>query len=179
MTYGKCLAGLAVLTLLAGAARAQDDSTLTAEQLAAKFQAQMTRGLVIAPTEQPKATLPDGTTYVALDPAAQVNIRIEFGFDSAAISAGEMAKLATLCDVIKTSDIGSFKIIGHTDSSGTKTYNQHLSVLRAQEVKRRLVDDCGVPAGKLVAQGVGEAFPVDAKDPKAAANRRVEFQVGS
>ena len=188
MTYGFRLASAALLLAGSlGAAQAQDDSKLTAEQLAAKFQAQMTRGLVIAPsdgtaaatTADPNAKLPADTTYVALDPSSQVNIQIDFAFDSAAIGEGQMAKLSTLCDVIKASDIPKFKIIGHTDSSGTDAYNQNLSTLRAQEVKRHLVEDCGVPADKLVAEGVGEAFLADPKDPKAAANRRVEFQVGS
>lgn len=190
MKYGFHFAGAVALGLLAGstgAAFAQDDSTLTAEQLAAKFKAQMTRGLVIAPSDgtapaagdPTTATLPDNTTYVAMDPNAQVNIQINFAFDSAALGEGEMSKLSTLCDVIKASDIPQFKIIGHTDSSGKDSYNQKLSTLRAEEVKRHLVDDCGIPADKLVAEGVGEAFPVDPKDPKAEVNRRVEFQVGS
>lgn len=180
---------LSALVLLAGglgAAHAQDDSTLTAAQLAAKFQAQMTRGLVIAPSQGAAATpdaanpkLPADTTYVAMDPSAQVNIQIEFAFDSAAIGEGQMSKLATLCDVIKASTIPQFKIIGHTDSSGSDAYNQNLSMLRAEEVKRHLVDDCGIPDAKLVAEGVGEAFPADPKNPKADVNRRVEFQVGS
>lgn len=189
MKHGLCLAGVAAMMLIgvtAGAGFAQDDSSLTAEQLAAKFQAQMTRGLVIAPSDgaaadatDPTAKLPADTTYVAMDPSAQVNIQIEFDFDSAAIGAGQMDKLTTLCDVIKASDIPTFKIIGHTDSSGSDSYNQNLSMLRAEEVKRHLVDDCGIPATKLVAEGVGEAFPVDKADPKADVNRRVEFQVGS
>ena len=190
MKHGFRLAGAAALMLLVGstgAAFAQDDSTLTAEQLAAKFAAQMTRGLVIAPSDgtaatvpaDPNAKLPANTTYVAMDPSSQVNIQIEFDFDSAAIGAGQADKLTTLCDVIKASDIPSFKIIGHTDSSGSESYNQNLSTLRAEEVKRHLVDDCGVPADKLVAEGVGEAFPVNGADPKADVNRRVEFQVGS
>ncbi len=187
MKHGLCLLGAAALMLAgAGAGFAQDDSTLTAEQLAAKFQAQMTRGLVIAPsdatvptTADPNAKLPADTTYVAVDPSAQVNIQIKFDFDSAAIGAGEADKLTTLCEVIKASNIPSFKIIGHTDSSGSTGYNQNLSTLRAEEVKRHLVDDCGVPAEKLVAVGVGEAFPADKADPRADVNRRVEFQVGS
>jgi OmpA-OmpF porin, OOP family len=175
------------LTLLgaAGIAVAQDDSGLTAEELAAKFEAQHTRGLVIAPSDgtatdvdDPNA-LPADTTYVAMESDSQVNIQIKFAFDSAALSDGEMPKLATLCDVIKASDIPQFKIIGHTDSSGTDSYNENLSKLRAEEVKRHLVDDCGVPDGKLIAVGVGEAFPLDANDPRADVNRRVEFQVAS
>ena len=183
------LMGAIVALTLAGAsgvALAQDDSQLTAAELTAKFRAQMTRGLVIAPADGTAAAdatgaakLPADTSYVAMDSTAQVNIQIKFAFDSAALSAGEMTKLATLCDVIKASDIPSFKIIGHTDSSGSDSYNQNLSKLRAEEVKRDLVDNCGIPDSKLVAVGVGEAFPLDAADPKADVNRRVEFQVGS
>ena len=180
------LATLGVFAMT-GAAFAQDDSTLTAEQLAAKFMAQQaTRGLVIAPSADTAATtteggteLPADTTFVALDPSAQVNFQIKFAFDSAALEPGEADKLDTLCEVIKASDIPSFNIIGHTDASGSDSYNQNLSLLRAEEVKRHLVDDCGVPDAKLVAQGVGEGFPLDPNDPRADVNRRVEFQVGS
>lgn len=191
MTLSIRFAGATAFMLLAGSVTtvfAQDDSTLTAAQLAAKFNAQQqqqTRGLVIAPSDGTApaagdtAALPKDTTYVAVDPSAQVNIQINFAFDSAAIGPGETAKLATLCDVVKASTIPQFKIIGHTDSSGKPSYNQSLSTLRAEEVKRHLVDDCGIPADKLVAVGVGEAFPADAKNPKADVNRRVEFQVGS
>ncbi|MBC7737945.1 MAG: OmpA family protein [Candidatus Saccharibacteria bacterium] len=177
----------AVLIVSATAAFAQDDSNLTAEQLAAKFMAQQaTRGLVIAPADGTAPTTTDGATTLpadvvnaAIDPSAQVNFQIKFAFDSAALLPDEATKLTTLCEVIKTSDIPQFKIIGHTDSKGTESYNQNLSMLRAEEVKRHLIEDCGVPDAKLVATGVGEAFPLDANDPKADVNRRVEFQVGS
>ena len=181
-----------VLALLAAipfaTASLADDSSLTAEQLAAKFLAQQaTRGLVIAPSGDAAATdpateaaaLPEDTTYVALDPSTQVNFEIKFAFDSAALEPAEVDKLNTLCEVVKTSEIAQFKIIGHTDASGTDSYNQNLSLLRAEEVKRHLVEDCGVPTEKLVAEGVGEAFPMDPNDPRADVNRRVEFQVGS
>ncbi len=193
MKNGSRLAGAVVaLTILGatGMALAQDDSQLTAEQLAAKFRAQqgqLTRGLVIAPSgaaTDPNAVvdanaLPADTTYVSVDPNAQVNIQIKFGFDSAALTDSELPKLTTLCEVVKASDIPTFRIIGHTDASGTDAYNLNLSKLRAEEVKRRLVEDCGIPDGKLIATGVGEAYPLTGTDPKADANRRVEFQVGS
>ena len=178
----------AVLALLATSAFVTaafaDESLLTAEQLAAKFLAQQaTRGLVIAPSGEAAATdgtaLPEDTTYVALDPSSQVNFEIKFAFDSAALEATEVAKLDTLCEVVKTSEIARFQIIGHTDASGSDSYNQNLSLLRAEEVKRHMVENCGVPDAKLVATGVGEAFPMDPNDPRADVNRRVEFQVGS
>ncbi len=178
----------ALMILSAAGVQAQDGGDLSAEELADRFQAQseqLTRGLVIAPSnaapasDAAAAALPADTTYVAVDPAAQVNIRIEFAFDSAAIGPGQEERLSTLCEVIKASDIPAFKIIGHTDASGTESYNQNLSKLRAEEVKRHLVETCGIEGAKLLAEGVGEAFPADASDPKADANRRVEFQVGS
>lgn len=176
----------AVVLCVSTAAFAQDDSSLTAEQLAARFLAQQaTRGLVIAPSGT-DATTADGATALpadvvnaSIDPSAQVNFQIKFAFDSAALAPDEAGKLTTLCEVIKTSDIPQFKIIGHTDSKGTESYNQNLSLLRAEEVKRHLTEDCGVPDAKLVAVGVGEAFPMDPNDPKSEVNRRVEFQVGS
>ena len=182
---------LAVLALVAASAFATpgfaDDSTLTAEQLAAKFMAQQaTRGLVIAPSGENAdavvedgTALPEDTTYVALDPSSQVNFEIKFAFDSAALEPTEVAKLDTLCEVVKTSEIAQFKIIGHTDASGSDSYNQNLSLLRAEEVKRHMVENCGVPDAKLIAVGMGEAFPMDPNDPRADVNRRVEFQVGS
>lgn len=178
----------AVLALLATCAFVTpafaDESSLTAEQLAAKFLAQQaTRGLVIAPSGEAAAAegtaLPEDTTYVALDPSSQVNFEIKFAFDSAALEATEVAKLDTLCEVVKTSEIAQFQIIGHTDASGSDSYNQNLSLLRAEEVKRHMVENCGVPDAKLVATGVGEAFPMDPDNPRADVNRRVEFQVGS
>ncbi|MBC7736055.1 MAG: OmpA family protein [Candidatus Saccharibacteria bacterium] len=174
-----------LLVLAATSAVAQDDSNLTAEQLAAKFIAQQaSRGLVIAPSGDAAPTdgataLPADTTYASVDPNAQVNFQIKFAFDSAALAPDEISKLSTLCEVIKTSDIAQFKIIGHTDASGADSYNQNLSLLRAEEVKRRLVEDCDVPDAKLIATGVGETFPLDAGNPRADVNRRVEFQVGS
>lgn len=184
---GVCLVVIACST---GAAWAQthDDSTLSAKQLAAKFQSQLTRGLVIAPSSATPGSgaaktnaksRSNNATYVAMNASQQVNIRIDFAFDSAAIGKGQLSKLTTLCKVIKASTIPKFKIIGHTDSTGSAAYNQNLSLLRAQEVKRHLVNDCGIKKNRLVALGVGERFPADPSNPKAAVNRRVEFQVGS
>lgn len=181
---------LCALSLLAGAALAQnkDASELSPSELNALFETQRTRGLVIAPADgtaaAPQAgadatTVATEAAYAEVDPDAQVNIRISFGFDSAALVESERVKLTSLCEALKATDIPLFRIVGHTDSSGSESYNERLSLLRAEEVKRYLVSDCGVPEAKLQASGVGEAFPVDAADPRAETNRRVEFQVAS
>ena len=105
-----------------------------------------------------------------------VELRIEFDFDSAAISRSQEPVLAQICRVIKASDIGSFLIVGHTDSSGSDAYNQRLSQLRADEVGRSLHQNCGISRSRLQTIGHGERFPSNSGDPKAAENRRVEFQ---
>lgn len=48
------------------------------------------------------------------------------------------------------------RVVGHTDTSGKPSYNQKLSVRRAESVKRALVAK-GVPAGNITTEGRGES----------------------
>ncbi len=175
------LVGFTAFAPLQVAAQAGDE--LTAEELIALFNTQKTRGLVIAPTTQ--ATEATNTTeeevvptveYVELAKDEQVNIRVSFDFDSAALREDQKPKLNVLCEVIAQIDVQVFRIIGHTDSSGSASYNERLSLLRAQEVKRFMVNECGLPESKFLAVGVGEQFPFNETEPRADENRRVEFQ---
>lgn len=166
-----------------GASQSTDAGDLTAEQMEALFQKQKTRGLVLAPTNGDAAATATATTeaeatdtYVELAPEEQVNIRISFDYDSSALREDQKPKLATLCQVMQSVDVELFRIVGHTDASGSASYNERLSLLRAQEVKRYLVGDCGIAETRLQAVGVGEQFPLDKNDPRADVNRRVEFQ---
>lgn len=115
-------------------------------------------------------------TLVKMPADLGVNIRIEFAFDSAALDDAQKPKLQKLCNVMKGSDINLFRIIGHTDASGTDDYNERLSRLRAEEVQRFFVNDCGIDAGRLEAVGLGERFLLEGTDPDSDQNRRVEFQ---
>lgn len=135
-----------------------------------------------APPPEPAGvtTAADGVTtvpaaYTEIDRTEQVNVRIEFDFDSAVLRDSEKPKLAALCTAMKTIG-GAFRIVGHTDAAGTDEYNEKLSLLRAEEVKRHLVGECGLPADDLQAVGVGKRFLFDAEDPRSDQNRRVEFQ---
>jgi OmpA-OmpF porin, OOP family len=141
---------------------------------------------IAAPLEKPDndqvavvdANPPDPTPVVFgnFAPELQVNLNIEFAFDSATLQPDQAPILAQMCRVMKSSDIALFRIVGHTDASGTAEYNQTLSQLRAEEVQRYLVNDCGIKPTRLEALGLGEQFLSDTQDPKAAVNRRVEFQ---
>lgn len=174
--------GLGLTAVPPGLAQSADE--MTAEEITEAFKKQKTRGLVIVPTgqqtgsaatESASVTMPD-PGYKPVDPTEQVNIQIAFDFDSAALREDQAPKLDTLCQVMQSIDVAVFQIIGHTDSSGTAQYNERLSLLRAQEVKRHLVGNCGIDETRLEAIGMGESALYDTSDPRADVNRRVEFQ---
>lgn len=177
------------MTLLFGTApvaEAQDTGSggMTAEQIKDAFEKQKTRGLVLVPsgnapeTNDAARTTVTGTptAYTEVEKSDQVNIKIQFDFDSATLRDDQKPQLATLCEVMKSVDVQLFQIVGHTDSSGTASYNENLSLLRAKEVKRHLVSDCGIPETRLEAIGMGESAPYNPDDPRSDENRRVEFQ---
>jgi outer membrane protein OmpA-like peptidoglycan-associated protein len=118
-------------------------------------------------------------THWELPRSEQVNVQITFAFDSSALSAAQKPKLQQICQVLDAAGVNILRIVGHTDASGPWSYNQKLSELRAEEVMRYFVNECGVPADRLQAVGVGEQFPYDDKNPRAGVNRRVEFQAMS
>jgi len=158
---------------------------LSVEEITEAFKKQKTRGLVIVPNAAEDSVAEDTETatvaaaaeaYNALDEASQINVQISFDFDSATLRDDQKPKLANMCASMKAMDDTVFQIIGHTDSSGSATYNERLSLLRAQEVRRHLVSDCGVSADSLKAIGMGETAPFNAENPRADENRRVEFQ---
>jgi len=120
--------------------------------------------------------VPVQVAYDELDKADQINFRIGFDFDSAVLRDTEVPKLASLCSAMKAVDVAVFRIVGHTDAAGTDAYNEKLSLLRAEEVKRRLVGDCGIEPARLQAVGVGKRYLYNTDDPRSEDNRRVEFQ---
>ncbi|MFV0358407.1 OmpA family protein [Tropicimonas sp.] len=178
-------------------AQEADASLKSAEELQQMFEAQKTRGLVIVPSSggevmaddtdgtsisvAPSAT-DDGeasaaTAYASAGDDAEINIRIAFDFDSALLREDQRPKLTTLCEAINNMEGQVFRIVGHTDAAGTESYNEQLSLLRAEEVKRYMVGTCEIAGDRLVAIGVGEAYPENEADPLADENRRVEFQL--
>ena len=169
---------------LPNAATSQSTDEMTAEEITEAFKKQKTRGLVIVPSAQQSgasettsvATATTPASYNAVEREDQVNVQISFDFDSASLRQDQKVKLETLCQVMQNVDVSVFQIIGHTDSSGSAAYNERLSLLRAQEVKRHLVSDCGIAENRLEAVGLGESAPYDSNDPRSDVNRRVEFQ---
>lgn len=174
------------LFLSASGAPAQESSEgQSVEEITKILQQQKTRGLVIAPSSATGAAQSSDTQetatvaaadYSPVDRQSQINLQISFDFDSAALRADQKPKLVNMCTSMQQMQGTIFQIIGHTDSSGSASYNQRLSLLRAQEVRRHLVSTCGIPETMLKAIGMGEAAPFNTSNPRADENRRVEFQ---
>ncbi|MFM9910737.1 MAG: OmpA family protein, partial [Chitinophagaceae bacterium] len=68
-------------------------------------------------------------------------------------------------------------IVGHTDSDGDASANLTLSQKRAEAVKKILIADFGIEAGRMQTNGLGETKPIEPNTSAAgkANNRRVEF----
>lgn len=187
-SFSKFTLALVALTALSTAVFAQSETAMTEEEMTQAFKNQKTRGLVVAVPSTENATDTDAeavataaTTQAELDTdivpkSDQVNLNVSFDFDSAALRNDQLPKLVELCSALKAADVKQIRILGHTDASGSADYNQRLSKLRAEEVKRFLATDCGFPEDRMEALGVGERNLFDPEDPHADRNRRVEFQ---
>ncbi len=88
------------------------------------------------------------------------------------------AKLDDLVGKIKDINLEVIIAVGHTDSDGSDTANQALSVRRSEAVKAYLTSK-GVEKNRVYTEGKGEKQPVadnKTKDGKSK-NRRVEIEV--
>lgn len=110
-------------------------------------------------------------------PAAALSLPVQFAFDSADILPAARQQLDALAEGIRLLPQAKAVVIeGHTDAVGSPQYNEQLSVRRANAVKRYLVAEHRIEAGRLRAVGKGEHEPQAGQDPKSAENRRVQFR---
>ncbi len=131
---------------------------------------------------------------VAVAPAAatrRVSYSAEnlFGFDSSTVRPEGKAKLDGFAAELDGTAYVSIKVEGFTDRIGSETYNQALSVRRAEAVKEYLVASGRVDPAKITTTGMGEASPqtksADCTGDKQSAtliaclqpDRRVEIEV--
>lgn len=105
-----------------------------------------------------------------------LSLPVQFAFDSSEILPAARAQLDALARGIQLLPAQQAVLIqGHTDARGSDSYNDQLSLRRAQAVKRYLVASHGIDSARLRAVGMGENQPLAGRDPHAAENRRVQF----
>jgi OOP family OmpA-OmpF porin len=129
---------------------------------------------VVAPPPPPPAPAPQPPAATKVTYAADAF----FDFDKAVLKPEGKAKLDDLVEKVKGINLEVIIAVGHTDSVGTDTYNQKLSVRRAEAVKAYLVSK-GIEKNRVYTEGKGEKQPVaDNKTAEGRAkNRRVEIEV--
>ncbi|NRB16607.1 MAG: OmpA family protein [Rhodobacteraceae bacterium] len=122
----------------------------------------------------------DGITIVNTGDRLIVSLPddLTFASDSSTISASVRSDLQKIANSLLRYPDSSIQVIGHTDSDGDATYNQGLSVRRANAVADQ-VQAGGVPYNRVQTYGRGEDQPVASNltAEGKAQNRRVEIVV--
>jgi outer membrane protein OmpA-like peptidoglycan-associated protein len=99
-----------------------------------------------------------------------------FDTNMAVLSANGMSTVQKLANVLNQNPGRSVQIEGHTDSTGSLTHNQELSIRRATAVRDALLS-MGVGNDRIVARGYGPSMPVASNGDATGRqlNRRVEI----
>lgn len=116
-------------------------------------------------------------TWSLLAQLPQLAVDIEFENNSVAMMPESYRTIGLIADALHNPLLRHYKflIVGHTNATGKADHNLKLSLDRANAIMVALTTTFSVPAGQVAAVGVGQELPLDATNPKAPANRRVQL----
>jgi len=129
--------------------------------------------------EEIEKTVPDAKVErVGEGIVVEFNSNVLFGFDQSNLTGDAKTNLDKLVTVLNKYPDTNIEVQGHTDSKGSKSYNQSLSERRANEVSGYLAGK-SITANRLTIKGFGETAPKYENDTDAGRtqNRRVEFLI--
>lgn len=108
----------------------------------------------------------------------EFNNKILFGFDSDDLGADAKSSLNELVTILNKYPETNIEIQGHTDNTGTDSYNQGLSERRAGAVASYLKSN-NIRSARITTKGFGESAPKYTNDTEdgRSMNRRVEFLI--
>ncbi|GGF11056.1 hypothetical protein GCM10011611_15870 [Aliidongia dinghuensis] len=111
--------------------------------------------------------------------SAGANLKVEFGFNSAALTGPATKALDNLGHALTDPSLkdASFQIAGHTDAVGSDEANLALSERRAAAVKDYLVAKYGIDQNRLKTVGYGKTQLLDPANPTSGVNRRVQVTI--
>ena len=103
---------------------------------------------------------------------------ILFDLNKATIREESEETLQAIADIMNEYPNSDFHIGGHTDSTGSESYNMELSKERANSVREALVER-GIDQGRLTSEGYGESDPIATNNTAQGRqeNRRVEISL--
>ncbi len=121
-------------------------------------------------------TIRKTTSYSSVTTTAACNLpSIFFDLGSSVISGeGNIEKLATVAQILRSYPEVKIKVIGYTDRSGSKDFNYSLSKKRAKNVVDHLVTKYLISEGRFIIDGKGSTEYLSVDDKM---NRRVEFEI--
>ena len=101
---------------------------------------------------------------------------ILFDYNSASLRSSSRDELREMADVFNKYGDTTIVVQGHTDSTGSDSYNQRLSERRANSVTG-YIEDLGVRGSRIDAVGYGESRPRSSNSSASGRqqNRRVEI----
>lgn len=104
---------------------------------------------------------------------SSISMQIVFDLNSYKIQTSSFASLNALAEGLNSID-SKILISGHTDASGSAEHNFQLSQKRAEAVKEYLMIK-GIDPSRLETRGMAANQLLDARNPYAGINRRVNF----
>ncbi|WP_026440570.1 OmpA family protein [Acidocella facilis] len=190
-SFKLALSGVLLSAAFAAPALAQSAQQLINQLKPSGALSDTTRGIKpIAPGEAPAPAMQASPAAMpamnapaakpqAMPAAPSANLIVDFASGSAVLTPQARATLDQLGKALTSQQLAAyhFKIVGHTDTTGTAPQNQTLSEQRADAVKSYLQTKFGVADTRLQASGVGEADLAVQTPPNTPnrQNRRVEI----
>lgn len=103
---------------------------------------------------------------------------ILFPVDGRVVNANSRSNILTIAGSLQDFPNSTVQVIGHTDNTGGRAYNQRLSEDRANAVRQILIEG-GTNPGRIQAFGLSEDQPIasNATVEGRQANRRVEIRI--
>lgn len=103
-----------------------------------------------------------------------------FDYDKAELRTEALDDMQKLGELMRRNPNATFRIEGHTDSSGTREYNLELSLRRAEAVKGWLAQSLRIDPSRIETVGFGPdklIVPADRSIDEQQPNRRVEIVI--
>ncbi len=118
---------------------------------------------IVAQGEPPPIVSPpiedDEFSSVLVDQGHEVLEDLNFETGAASLSSGEYQSLSDLAAFMLDNPSAVIALVGHTDATGDLDVNIRVSKQRADAVRTRLINEFGVPADSLQAEGMGYLAP--------------------
>jgi outer membrane protein OmpA-like peptidoglycan-associated protein len=113
----------------------------------------------------------------ATDPLPSVDMEILFDYNADTVRGDQIAQLVELAGILKSEKFNNYRFLfmGHSDATGSATYNMDLSARRAESVAQLVRGLAGLGSDRTLSTGQGFTNLKTPHDPFGEQNRRVQL----